>query len=59
MSQMMIIFLMLVLAGCATDTEPKMTAEALIPLVGEHAFREKPELDPLVQFKVEGRPRTQ
>ena len=53
MSKMMTISLMLALAGCATDTEPKMTAEALAPLVREYAFQEMRKLNPQTQFKIE------
>lgn len=49
----MTIFLMLGLAGCAMETKPRMSTEALAPLVREYAFREKPNLNPSTQFKIE------
>ena len=52
MDRLVTIVLMLALAGCATDAESRMTAEALMPLVREHAFSEKPKLNPSIQFKI-------
>jgi hypothetical protein len=55
MKRIAMIGLALALAGCATGPKPRMSADALIPLVKEYAFRDEPTLDASTQFKVEER----
>jgi hypothetical protein len=51
--RLIVVCLVLVFAGCATDEGPLVSAENLTPLVREYAFQDQPKLNPKARFKIE------